>query len=120
MILVTGATGNVGGELARMLVTGGHRVRALTRSPHQSGMPVGVEGVTGDLNRAETLSPALDGVKKIFLLSGYQDMPGVLQKMQQAGVEHVVLLSSGCVVGGQMSNAIARYNILSEAAVQEC
>ena len=30
-----------------------------------------------------------------------------------------MLLSSGCVVGGEMSNAIARYNILSEAAVRE-
>jgi hypothetical protein len=34
-------------------------------------------------------------------------------------VEHVVLQSSSAVPGGDMSNAVARYHILSEAAVRE-
>ncbi len=119
MILITGATGNVGGELARALVNADHTVRALVRGTSQSVLPSGVEGVAGDLNRPETLSAALDGVQEVFLLSGYQDMQGVLAEMCRAGVERVVLLSSGCVVGGEMSNAVARYNILSEAAVRE-
>jgi uncharacterized protein YbjT (DUF2867 family) len=75
-------------------------VRALTRGTNQSILPTGVNGVTGDLNRPETLSAALDGVQGVFLLSGYQDMPGVLAQMRRAGVNRVVLLSSGCVVGG--------------------
>lgn len=119
MILVTGATGHVGGELVRVLVNAGHNVRALVRDTHQGTLPEGVEEVTGDLNRPEKLSAALAGVQGVFLLSGYQDMSGLLAQVRHAGAERVVLLSSGCVVGGSMTNAIARYNILSEAAVRE-
>jgi uncharacterized protein YbjT (DUF2867 family) len=119
MILVTGATGNVGEEVVRALTEAGHQVRALVRRPNQSLLPLGVEKVVGDLNRPETLSAALVGVQGVFLLSGYQDIPGLLAQMRRAGVKQVVLLSSGCVVSGSMSNAIARYNILSEAAVRE-
>jgi uncharacterized protein YbjT (DUF2867 family) len=97
----------------------GHQVRALVRRLEQSTLPSGVEGVVGDLNQPKTLSAALVGVHRVFLLSGYQNMPGVLAEMRRAEVKQVVLLSSGCVVGGSMSNAIARYGILSEAAVRE-
>lgn len=119
MILVTGATGNIGSELVRALHGTGQSVRALTRRASQHILPEGVERVTGDLNRPETLSAALVGVQKVFLLSGYQDMPGALAEMRKAGIEQVVLLTAGCVVGGNMSNAITRFHLLSEAAVQE-
>jgi uncharacterized protein YbjT (DUF2867 family) len=118
MILITGATGNVGGELVRILVAGGHKVRALVRST-QTALPAGVEGVVGDLNRPDTLTAALAGVRGVFLLSGYQDMPGVLAEMWRAGVEHVVLLSGSSAPSGDMSNAITRYMVRSETAVRE-
>src|SRR5579884_3011287 len=108
MILVTGAMGNVGGEVVRALIEAGHQVRALVRRLKQSALPQGVEEVVGDLNRPETLSAALIGVQGVFLLSGYQNMPDALAEMRRAGVEQVVLLSSGCAAGGSMSNAIAR------------
>jgi nucleoside-diphosphate-sugar epimerase len=43
MILVTGATGNIGGELVRTLAEAGQPVRALTRSAEQDRFPLGVE-----------------------------------------------------------------------------
>jgi uncharacterized protein YbjT (DUF2867 family) len=46
-------------------------------------------------------------------------MPGVLAEIRRAGVEHVVLQSSSAAPDGDMSNAVARYHILSEAAVRE-
>jgi len=119
MILVTGATGNAGGEVARVLVNSGQKVRALVRSTHQGTLLEGVEGVTGDLNRPETLAAALSGVQGVFLLSGYQDMPGLLARMRRAGVERVVLLSGSSAPTGDMSNAITRYMVRSEIAVRE-
>lgn len=120
MILVTGATGNIGGEVVRALAGAGEKVRGLIRRDEdRSRLPAGVEGVVGDLNRPETLSSALAGVRGVHLLSGYQDMPGLLAEIRRAGVEHVVLQSSSSVPGGDMGNAVARYHILSEAAVRE-
>jgi uncharacterized protein YbjT (DUF2867 family) len=120
MILVTGATGNIGGELVRALAGAGEEVRGLIRRDEdRSRLPAGVEGVVGDLNRPETLSSALAGVRGVHLLSGYQDMAGLLAEIRRAGAQHVVLQSSSSVPGGDMGNAVARYHILSEAAVRE-
>jgi len=118
MILVTGATGNVGGELVGQLVGSDQQVRALVRSPVQRALPASVEMATGDLNRPESLSAALTDVRGVFLLGGYPDMPGLLAEIRRAGVEHVVLLSSRSVVGGDSSNAIVSMWMASEAAVR--
>lgn len=106
MILVTGANGNVGREVVRALGEAGAEVRALSRA---SG---------ADLNRPATVRDALAGVDGVFLLAGYQDMPGLLAEIRDAGAGHVVLLSSGAVVGGDPANAVTRYNMDSEEAVR--
>ncbi len=119
MILVTGATGNVGGELAGILVAAGQQVRALVRDQGSAALPANAEAVVGDLNRPETLSAALADIRGLFLLPGYRDMPGLLAEVARAGVEHVVLLSSGAAADGDTSNAVSRYMIASEAAVRD-
>lgn len=68
MILVTGATGNVGRGVVEGLRERGVAVRALTRDPGKAGLPEDVEVVAGDLARPETLGPALDGVEAVFLV----------------------------------------------------
>jgi uncharacterized protein YbjT (DUF2867 family) len=103
----------------RALVAAGEEVRALVRDSAEGVLPAGVQAAVGDLNRPETLSGALAGVRRVFLLPGYADMPGLVAEMDHAGVEHVVLLSSGAAADGDMSNAISRYMIVSEAAVRE-
>ncbi len=69
-ILVTGATGRQGGAVARHLLRGGWRVRALTRDPESLGAralsELGMEVVRGDMARKETLLPALEGVYGVF------------------------------------------------------
>jgi uncharacterized protein YbjT (DUF2867 family) len=119
MFLVSGATGNVGGELVRALASAGEQVRALTRGDDPSVWPPGVEVVTGDLNQPDSLSSALGGARGVFLLSGYANMPGLLSEIAGAGAARVVLLSSGAVVGGDTANAVVRYNMISEEAVLE-
>jgi uncharacterized protein YbjT (DUF2867 family) len=119
MILVTGATGNVGSEVVSALAGAGERVRALVRDRSKATLPAGVEPVAGDLNKPETMTDALTGVSGAFLLPGYADMPGLLARIREAGAERVVLLSGGSAANGDMSNAVSRYMILSEQAVQD-
>ncbi|MFC5824716.1 NAD(P)H-binding protein [Nonomuraea insulae] len=119
MILVTGATGNTGSALVSRLAQAGQQVRALVRDPAGVTLPPGVQPVTGDLNRPDSLADALIGVRGVFLLPGYADMPGLLARMREAGVRRVVLLTSGSAALADMSNAVSRYMTLSERAVRE-
>ncbi|MFF2007645.1 SDR family oxidoreductase [Streptomyces sp. NPDC058195] len=95
MILVTGATGNIGsallGELHR---AGAGPVRGLTRDVGRVSFPEGVEAVEGDLARADSLKAALDGARSLFLPAGRGADAEVLAAARRAGVEHVVLVSS--------------------------
>ncbi|MFI6251850.1 NAD(P)H-binding protein [Streptomyces sp. NPDC051016] len=116
MIVVTGATGNVGREVARLLVDGGARVRALTRDPATATVPPGAEAVAGDLTDPSSLAPVLAGAEALFLLSGYA--PEVFAEAQKAGVRRVVLMSGGSAETGDRSNAVARYMIDTEDALR--
>jgi uncharacterized protein YbjT (DUF2867 family) len=118
MILVTGATGNVGSEVVRALLDAGEDVRGLVRDGRANGLPPSAEPVVGDLNRAETVAPALASATAVFLLSGYAGMEQILADARAAGVQRAVLLSSAAAPSGDRSNAVARYHIESEAAVR--
>ncbi|GGM59098.1 uncharacterized protein YbjT (DUF2867 family) [Halarchaeum rubridurum] len=58
-VLVTGATGFVGGHLVPALVEAGHDVRALVRDPARYDPPAGVDVAVGDLLDRTTLDDAL-------------------------------------------------------------
>ncbi|MEU7002866.1 NAD(P)H-binding protein [Nonomuraea sp. NPDC046570] len=68
MILVIGATGNVGRPTVSYLREAGAKVRALVRNPSTAGLPADVETVQGDLTRPETVEAALGGVDTVFLI----------------------------------------------------
>jgi uncharacterized protein YbjT (DUF2867 family) len=119
MILVTGATGNVGADLVSVLAEAGQETRALCRDPSRAAFPPGVEVVGGDLDDPPGLRPALRGITSMFLLPGYRDMPGLLGEAADAGVARVVLLSGQSAAKGDMLNAISRYMIISERAVHD-
>ena len=67
-VLVTGATGFVGGHLVPPLRDAGHDVVALVRDPDRYDAPDGVTVVGGDLLDPETLSPAFEGVDAAYYL----------------------------------------------------
>ena len=117
MILVTGSTGNVGGELVRALADRGEPVRALARRADAAALPASVEVAVADLATPGSLGPALDGVRRVFLLGSFAT-PELLAAARDAGVEHVVVLTSRCVVGGQPDNAITRMWLDAEDAVR--
>ncbi|VXB01587.1 NAD(P)H-binding protein [Aeromicrobium sp. 9AM] len=119
MILVTGATGNVGSEVAANLAGKGRPVRALVRDTDEQGLPAGVEPVVGDLNRPETMRAALDGAEGVFVLPGYADMPGLMREIERAGARKVVQLSGGSAGNSDLSNAVTRMMAESETAARE-
>lgn len=95
MILVTGATGNIGSPLLRELrAHGAGPLRGLTREPARAAFPEGVEAVAGDLTRTPSLRPALEGARSLFLVSRTGEDAEIIEAARTAGVEHVVLVSS--------------------------
>ncbi|GAA1360247.1 NAD(P)H-binding protein [Streptomyces beijiangensis] len=107
MILVTGATGNVGSEVVRILTAAGEEVRPFSRA------------TGGELNDPKSVASQLDGVSAVFLLPGFENFAATLAEIRAAGVERVVMLSSSSVPGGDLKNAVSRYMIESEVTVRE-
>ena len=98
MYLVTGATGNVGGPLARQLHQQGHGVRALVRDPSRAAsLSAGIELAVGDLDDPESVSKAVQGVEAIFLMQvggGTKQTKTMIAAAQDAAAPRIVLLSS--------------------------
>lgn len=95
-ILVTGATGNVGGQVVRQLTAAGLPVRALTRDPETARLPDTVAAVRGDLRDPASLETALSGVGAVFLVWPFGDADGAAEAVAAiAGYAlRVVYLSS--------------------------
>jgi uncharacterized protein YbjT (DUF2867 family) len=72
MIVVTGATGNVGSSVVRSLLERGEKVRAFVRDPEKARRMLGedVELSIGDFDDARSVAEALDGAERVFLSSG--------------------------------------------------
>src|SRR2546429_7308448 len=96
MILVTGATGNVGREVVNLLLDGGEKVVAVTRNPAKAALPDGAHVVGGDPSRPQTLMPALRGVEAVFISPrALGDATAELLKLAaEQGAQRVVLLSA--------------------------
>ncbi len=67
-ILVTGATGTVGGHVASQLAATGKNVRALVRNPNAARLPAQIEVVQGDFRSPESLDRSLEDVDAVFLV----------------------------------------------------
>jgi uncharacterized protein YbjT (DUF2867 family) len=98
MYLVTGATGHVGGPVARQLHEQGHSVRALVRDPSRAAsLPAGIELAVGDLDDPASVSKAVTGAEAIFLMqvgTGTEQTKTMIAAAHDAAVPRIVLLSS--------------------------
>ncbi|MFB7507899.1 SDR family oxidoreductase [Streptomyces broussonetiae] len=109
-ILVIGARGGVGRHVVEQLLAVGEPVRASVRDPRaRADLPAAADVVTADLTRPDTLRRALDGVRRVFLYAPSAGAEGFAAVAAEAGLERVVLLSSGSVLlPGMERNAIAQ------------
>lgn len=96
-ILVTGAGGTVGSEVVTRLLERGAAVSALSRDPASRVFPEGVEPVTGDLDRPDSLEGAFDGVDAVMLYPHPETAEEVVARIRAAGVRRIVLMSSASV-----------------------
>lgn len=120
MILVTGATGNIGRLLVTLLLERGEDVRALTRTPERAGLPEGVGVVTGDFADVDTLQPAVEGTDAVFLASYGPDTAfydaNVAQVAAAAGARRLVKISINGVDEGDR-DPVTEWHRGGEAAI---
>ena len=105
-ILLTGATGYVGGRLLTRLEQAGHRVRCLTRRPDELNGRIaeGTEAVFADMLDADSLTPAMEGgdiayylVHSMGMASGFEEHDRIAARnfgtaAKAAGVRRIVYL----------------------------
>lgn len=97
MILLTGATGNVGRPLTRLLADANVPFRVFARNPERARSTLGSEAevIQGDLADPSSLETALTGGEVLFLLNGDPALEeGAVNAAVRAGVRRVVKQSA--------------------------
>ncbi|MFF4734111.1 SDR family oxidoreductase [Streptomyces mirabilis] len=95
MILVTGASGTVGSEAARLLAAQHQPTRELVRDVSRAPR-ADIEIATGDFDRPDTLDAAMRGIETVILVSPAvpaQEI-AVIASATRQGVRHIVKITS--------------------------
>lgn len=123
MILVTGATGNIGSELVKQLVAKGAPVRVITRhEKNVSHLDPAVERVIGDRHDRAVVRQATQGVDQVFMLAILFDKNHeadrlLIEEAKQAGAGQMVMISSATV--RIETNMIGRLHREKEALIEQ-
>jgi uncharacterized protein YbjT (DUF2867 family) len=119
--LITGATGDVGSKVVQQLLKRGERPRIFVRNPEKAHVQFGdrVEVFVGDLSDSASLTRAMLGADKLFLVNSGPRIPLLdnlaAQAAKTAGVHHIVKLSSLDV---EQHLAIGAWHEKGEAAIR--
>ena len=107
MILVTGATGNIGREVVNLLLSSGKQVVAVTRNPAIAALPDGAHVVESDPSHPQTLTKVLSGVEAVFLspralgdATAGTATAELLKLAAEQGTQRVVVVSADTVEYG--------------------
>jgi uncharacterized protein YbjT (DUF2867 family) len=117
--VVFGARGNVGRHVAAGLLAAGEQVRVTSRNPAMAGFDSLFQVAAADLEQPATVPAALAGAAKVFLYAKPAGIQGFVKAALAAGIQHVVLLSSGAVINADAEhNPIARQHRAVELAIE--
>jgi uncharacterized protein YbjT (DUF2867 family) len=122
MILVTGATGTVGRHVIEQLLANGSGVRAVSRTPENTGLPSEVEVVGCDLTRPDLPDALMDGVTAVFVnpAAVAENAEPLVALARRSGVARLVVLAANNVADDeslQPSRFLGERNREVEAAV---
>ncbi|MFJ1792395.1 NAD(P)H-binding protein [Kitasatospora griseola] len=123
MIVVTGATGNVGGSLVRALAAAGVPTTATSRNVSAADVPEHVAHRRADLADPSALRAVFDGADALFLQNGGPSAHllsphRILEVARAAGIGRVVLLSSQGVATRPESQSHGATALAFEEAVR--
>ena len=98
-VLVTGATGFIGGRLAHRLAGEGHRVRCLVRASSDDSAlrELDVELVTGDLTSASSLRRATEGCRSVVHCGALVSDWATVGEIRRVNVEGTRSLLAACI-----------------------
>jgi uncharacterized protein YbjT (DUF2867 family) len=124
MIVVMGATGNIGRPLVQALAEAGEQVTAVSRGVSDAAVPEGVRHRQADMTAPESLRPVLDGADALFLHDGggsaHPFSPqDILDVAKAGGVGRVVLLSSQGIATRPQSSSHGGVGRSREEAVRQ-
>lgn len=120
-VLVTGATGNVGREVVRLLSDLDYPVIAAVRNPIEASKSISsnIRCVFFDFTNPETFTDAFAGINKLFLvrppaIANIHKITPALNAAKKVGIEEIVFLS---IIGADKNRIVPHYAI--ERAIEQ-
>lgn len=114
-IAIFGATGRVGGEILKLALADGHRVKALVRSTTLQPHP-NLEMIVGDVRKAEDVERVIVGTQAAFSAIGTdrtttlsEAAPLIAKAMEKHGVSRIIAIGTAGILDSRLSPGLLRY-----------
>lgn len=116
-ILVTGATGLIGQRLCRDLLSEGHQIRILSRSPQRVKIAAGIEAIAWDPLVGPPPDEAWTGVEAVIHLAGEPVAASRWTEAQKRSIRDSRVTGTRNLVGGMKKAAVLPQVLISASAI---
>src|SRR5262245_4474014 len=121
MILITGATGNVGREVVKLILDKGGLIAAVSRNPAAASLPTKAHVIAGDPSQPQSLATAFNGIEAVLLSP--RALAGAAKEFvtlaASSGVRRAVVLSALTVqYGGGLRRFADEFRAVEDAVKQ--